>query len=34
MPMLDKTFGVVFLGLGGYYLYRAWTFVQMVLDSP
>ena len=34
MPMLEKVFGVMFLGLGGYYLYQAWAFVQMVLDSP
>ena len=28
MPMLEKVFGVMFLGLGGYYLYQAWVFAQ------
>lgn len=31
MPYLERVFGVVFLGLGGYYLYQAWEFFQPYL---
>ena len=31
VPYLEKVFGVVFLGLGGYYLYKAWEFFQPYL---
>jgi len=27
-PDLERVFGVVFLGLGGYYMYKAWEFFQ------
>ncbi len=33
MPMLEKVFGVMFLGLGGYYLYQAWAFFRMSFGS-
>ena len=28
VPVLEKVFGVFFLGLGSYYLYQAWLFVR------
>ena len=31
MPYLERVFGVVFLGLGGYYMYMAWEFFRPYL---
>ena len=31
MPYLERVFGGVFLGLGGYYMYKAWEFFQLYL---
>ena len=33
MPYLERVFGVVLLGLGGYYLYRAREFFQPYLSE-
>ena len=29
VPVFEKVFGVLFLGLGSYYLYLAWVFVRL-----
>lgn len=31
--VFEKTFGVIFLGLGGYYLFQFWPVVRIYLDS-